>query len=170
MLTRNQCLSLLEEYKVPEAVKKHCIKVAEVALKICDALRSAGLRLDCQAVESAALLHDIARGSPRHAEEGQRLLRAMGEEDLANIVAQHMVLEEQEKGRISEVALVYLADKFVSQDAVVSLEERFSARSQDFANNQEALEGVWRNRETAERICSLIKDITGTEVFFLITQ
>ncbi len=170
MLTRSHCLCLMDERKVPERVQRHCIKVAWVALKIAHALNARGFGLDCQAVESAALLHDIARGSPRHAQEGARFLRAIGQLDLAEIVAQHMTLESQEDGRISETSVVYLADKLVCEDVVVTLEERFSARREDFMGNPGALAAVRQNREAALKVRSLVEQAIGIDVYELISK
>jgi len=56
-----QVIELWEKYGVDEEVKRHCIKVAEIALKITDSMEKNGVKVDKNAILIGALLHDIGR-------------------------------------------------------------------------------------------------------------
>ncbi len=50
-----------DKYSLPEEVRRHCISVAELAVKIAEAARRKGIDVDVRAVKIGALLHDIGR-------------------------------------------------------------------------------------------------------------
>ena len=55
-----------------------CRAVAALATRLARRLKAAGVPLDVHFVRAAALVHDIAKGQPRHAEAGAALLREFG--------------------------------------------------------------------------------------------
>jgi 5'-deoxynucleotidase YfbR-like HD superfamily hydrolase len=57
--TEQQCLNFFVEYKVPENIFQHCIKVREVAVFLAEKLQEAGIEVDCDFVSKLALLHDL---------------------------------------------------------------------------------------------------------------
>lgn len=71
------------------------------------------------------MLHDIAKGSPMHAELGASWLKSMGYDEISEIVEEHMELETI-PDKVTEKEVVYLADKMVKIDNLVSINERFS--------------------------------------------
>lgn len=103
-----------------ERVTAHSRAVAAEALRIAGVLP---LALDTVLLESAALLHDIARAQPDHAARGGEWLRELGYEDAAAIVECH---HDWDSGAIDESAVLYIADKCVREDRRVTLEERFA--------------------------------------------
>lgn len=103
-----------------ERVAAHCRVVAAEALRIARALP---LPLDHELLYSAALLHDIARNEKDHARLGAAWLRDLGYEDAAALVEQHHDLESTD---LDEAAILFLADKRVQGDHLVSLERRFA--------------------------------------------
>jgi len=54
-------LRLWEKYGLGEDVRRHCITVARIALKIAQRIRENGHEVDMDAVLRGALLHDIGR-------------------------------------------------------------------------------------------------------------
>ncbi len=169
MLTRKECFDLLEKHKTPQNVKNHCIKVSEVAVRLAEALNRKGFQLDVAAIERAALLHDIARVHPRHAQMGSEILKSQGEHVLENIIRQHMELDPQNIHTISEVTLVYLADKVVKEDEIVTVEERYSYAEEKFSENPIVLKNVLQSKHSAIAIRGLVEEAIGVKIGSLIS-
>ena len=112
---------LLEAADPGERVQAHCRAVARQALRLADALPQPP---DRELLYAAALLHDVARAREGHAREGARWLEALGYPAAAALVAQH---HDHSGEALDAAGLLYLADKRVQEDQVVSLEERFAA-------------------------------------------
>lgn len=129
--TPEQCLALMDEYKVMDHVRQHCRKVAEVAIFIANKLIAAGIKLNIPLIEAAALLHDITKiealeQGGNHAETGANLLEKLGFLTVAHIVRQHVHLAGPIIGTpVNEAEVVNYADKRVLHTTVVSLGGRF---------------------------------------------
>lgn len=119
-LTRALAERLLEAASPGEKVEAHSRAVAAEALRIAQALP---LGLDHELLESAALLHDIARAEKDHARLGAAWLRELGYPDAAALAAQHHDLQRE---TVDEAAILFLADKSVREDRRVTIEERFA--------------------------------------------
>lgn len=59
--TRAQCEALWEEYHTPAHIRRHCTQVAQVALFLSQHLERAGIEVNVELCERAALLHDLVR-------------------------------------------------------------------------------------------------------------
>lgn len=79
---------LWEKYGLGENVRKHCIAVAEMALKITESVERRGYRVDKEAVLLGALLHDIGRAIThdpfKHFLKSAKILKAEGRKDRKN--------------------------------------------------------------------------------------
>jgi len=79
---------LWEKYGLGENVRKHCIAVAEMALKITESVERRGYRVDKEAVLLGALLHDIGRAIThdpfKHFLKSAEILKAEGRKDRKN--------------------------------------------------------------------------------------
>lgn len=176
LLGRDDALSLLAPASVPsspltpalaeallqaaapgEQVEAHCRTVAAEALRIAEALP---LPLDRELLESAALLHDIARGESDHARLGAAWLRELGYERAAEAVELH---HDRESGELDEAAVLFLADKCVKEDRRVGLEERFAA-SLDRCTTEEARAAFARRLAAARELKKAINRCCGREV------
>lgn len=139
-----------------ERVIAHSRAVAAEALRIAGALP---LALDTATLESAALLHDIARAQPKHALRGGKWLRELGYNDAAALVERH---NDWNCGAIDESAVLYIADKCVREDRRVTLEERFAgsaARCKDDAAraaHQRRYEAALTLKEEINRRCGQV--------------
>ncbi|BAE82664.1 NTP transferase domain-containing protein [Desulfitobacterium hafniense] len=122
--TRRECLTILREKQLPEAVLAHVRAVSELSVRLAEHLNSRGLRLHLGIVQAASLLHDIAKGEDDHALKGSLFLTGLGYPEVAEIIASHMVLAPEHQNRINETTIVYLADKLVFEDKVVMLAKR----------------------------------------------
>jgi putative nucleotidyltransferase with HDIG domain len=127
--TEAECLALMTmRFGRDAGVIRHCRAVTDIAMALAAGLNRAGCSVDPDVVLAAGLLHDVAKGSPDHAEAGARLLSDMGFDPIAPVVRDHMDLTPPESGPVDERELVYLADKLVAGDRPVALEGRFAGK------------------------------------------
>lgn len=121
------CEVLMDEFGTPEHVRAHCRAVSELAGEMCRTLNARGESLSGELIRAAALLHDVARTEARHEEYAARALCEKGLAAVGAAVGNHMSLGGESPERWSESAVVFLADKLIRGDEMVSLEERFFA-------------------------------------------
>lgn len=116
---------LFSLYSVPKNVRAHCSAVQKKALEMANILADHGVCMDLFAVSAGAYLHDILRKCPNHAESGASLLRQRGFLTTGEIILYH------EGGFIDtafdEKKVVYLADKYICETDLVTIDERFNA-------------------------------------------
>jgi molybdenum cofactor cytidylyltransferase len=115
----------------PERIR-HCSKVAEAAVKIGEALVAGGYKLDIELVRMSSVLHDIAKGRPKHDIAGGNILRDLGFGKTGDIVGVHSDLADGNTGLSLEAKVVYIADKLIMGEKQVSLEERYSSANRRF--------------------------------------
>jgi CTP:molybdopterin cytidylyltransferase MocA len=128
-LSRLLAGELPEGGAIPERIRRHMKAAADFAAALGARLNARGnCGLNLPELELAALLHDMRRAEPRHAEAGARTLADAGQPRLAEIVRQHMLPDEAERTKISEVTVLYVADKMTEGERVVPLEERFARK------------------------------------------
>jgi uncharacterized protein len=124
--------------------------VTRVARFLSKELIKKGQRIDLGVVEAAALLHDLAKTEcletkEDHAREGFRLLRGLGYERVANVVAQHIeVSSGGDAASVTEEEVVNYADKRVQHDRIVSLGQRFSDLKDRYGHVESVLEQMAR--------------------------
>ncbi len=146
-LTHLECEAVLNDTcGVHPDVREHCLKVAEVADRICQALSSAGCGLDCEAVHAAAMLHDVAKGQPDHDLKGAELLRGLGFDRIAQIVAVHTDLAGQSNPSL-EAKVVFLADKLVMGTRLVTIGERYERSRRDYTATPDIEAAIAARRE-----------------------
>jgi hypothetical protein len=165
--TASECQAILEEVKTPANVIGHGRRVAEVAEEISLRLNEAGLQLNVAQVRAAALLHDLAKGQPGHAEAGARILAELGFAGVGRVVGVHMDYEFPEGAALDEAAIVYLADKLVQGDRIVPLAVRFE---QKFAAAGDLLPFVKKRWETAERLTEAVERLVGADLMEIVSQ
>jgi len=154
-----ECEAILDVAAAPEPVRRHCRAVAALATRLARQLNEAGVPLDAHLVRAAALVHDIAKGRPDHAEAGAALVREFGFPGVADVVAQHMSIAFD--GKIDESAVVYLADKLIQGEVPVRLETRFAPAFTRFAGDAGALAGARQRYADAEAILSAVESWIG---------
>jgi putative nucleotidyltransferase with HDIG domain len=139
---RKACETLFDEYRMPENVREHTRQVAKVAVYLANALRRSGEIVDVGLVESASLLHDIARAvefsddplwpllKARYGETDHKLLGAKIMEKypgLSTIIRKHGYASVITDPPVTwEEKIVNYADKRIAHTGIVSLDERFS--------------------------------------------
>ena len=138
-------------------IEAHCRAVAREALRIADALPAA---LDRDLLESAALLHDVARAEDRHAETAAAWLRELGYGRAAALIGLH---HDHDGQTLDEAAILFLADKCVTEDRVVPLETRFE-NSASRCRTEEARAAHARRYAAARALKMSINELCRTEV------
>ena len=148
--TAAECEAILAMQRVEARVIRHARKVAHVANCLAEALVGSGLKLDLELVRAGALLHDVAKGQPEHAVAGASLLRSMNFGRVAKVVETHTDLGDDFE--LDEKTLVYLADKLVRGEDLVTLNERFQPALDRFVKNKAA-------RQAARKRLAIAKDL-----------
>ncbi len=149
------CAKLLDE--MPDAVWEHSLAVQKMAIELAMRAEKRGINLDFRLIGTAALLHDIRRTEPNHAQVGAAYLRSMGYDAVADVVACHHDLNAEV---LNEAAIVYLADKCVSGDKRVSVRERFE-KSRHKCTTPEAIAAHDRRCRQAMNIVELFEEACG---------
>jgi putative nucleotidyltransferase with HDIG domain len=148
-----ECLRLLRKRRTPQRVIDHSRAVLYMAEKIFPGLLKQGVRLDRDLIRAGALLHDIARQEPHHAQTGAAWLMDEGYPRVAKIIAEH---EDPPEPLVpNESALVCLADKLIQGTEEVSLEDRF-AQSLEKCRDEAARRAHDERFSAAKRLRELI--------------
>jgi len=86
-------LKILQNEGCDESVIKHCIKVTKLAMAIAERIRKNGIKVDLQAVEAGAMLHDVGRAKTHgimHIVEGEKIAKKYGlPEKIIKIIEHH---------------------------------------------------------------------------------
>ena len=149
LLSREQCFDLLEKHKVPEHIVRHSVQVEKVAVFLAKKLREIREQVNVDLVSRAALLHDIGKINALekdipHYSVCQKILEKEGQPELAEIVGKHglfQVLEEKPFNNLEE-KLVNYADKRVTNDQIVSLDERFTYLVEKYGKTKKKAEKI----------------------------
>lgn len=139
-----QCFRLMEQYAMLPNIREHSVMVGRVAGLIGRGLTRAGRPLSLELIVSSALLHDIAKTATletelRHDELGREICIRHGLDELAEIVAEHVVLKGGAPECCTEKEIVYYADKRVLHDEIVTLEARLDYIIHRYGNGDEGL-------------------------------
>lgn len=143
-----QCVQLMEEYTMLENIRAHSHVVSLVAVKLHSSL-SASLDPDLipsiDLLIAGALLHDIAKTrclqeGCNHAQVGAEICRHHGLDDIAEIVEEHVILQEfnasqYQKGIFQAKEIIFYADKRVLHDKIVSLPQRLEYILERYGQN-----------------------------------
>jgi len=158
--TPEECQIILQDIHImPEDRYLHCRQVARVALTIGEALTRKNIKVDLSLLEAAAILHDIAKGQPKHALTGGKILAEMGFGKTSEIVAAHTNLAQGKMEHSLESRIVYLADKMVKGTDLVSLEKRFEYANSLFGVNPEVAANIQLNKQRAVKVKNDIENI-----------
>lgn len=165
--TPTECDTILDISGTSENIRAHCRKVAEIAAVIATALADSGIVVDLETVQAGAVLHDVAREEPRHSTAGALILREFGFDRIANIVETHTELPLNSTPSL-EAKIVFLADKFVRREEIVSIDERYSASSRNYATTPEIAATVQRRKEQALNTKREIEKLLGKTLDMII--
>jgi len=110
---------------------------------------------------AAALLHDVARAAPAHAEAGADELDAEGYPRVADVVRCHMQLPGPPPDLPGEREVLYLADKLTVGSRTVDLDGKRERAEALFASDPDALGAARAKLEVARVIAARIESLTG---------
>ncbi len=114
--------------------------------------------VDLELLNAVALLHDIMKMSPNHAERGAEFLNSNGFYELAKIIRTHTDLPKRAP---VEAKILYLADKHVFGTHIESLEERNIRLILRAGGKKEELRVIKRRIGNALKIEQEIEGFTG---------
>ena len=155
--SEEECFRILKNAQTPAKVIGHCTRVAELSCSIGSYLLKSGCPLNLDLIKAAALLHDIAKGKPCHAQTGAVMLGKYP--GVARIVAEHTDICWNSNQPLTEKAIVYLADKLVAEDRIITLEERFGGPLEKHKNDVVVAKKVRQRLSNAEGIRTKIEEI-----------
>jgi uncharacterized protein len=93
MITYEEAERLLKEKGCTQEVVEHCKRVSIKADEIAEKINSRGYKVNVALVRIGGMLHDIGRcktNDVSHGVEGGKIVRMLGEEELARIVERHV--------------------------------------------------------------------------------
>ena len=161
--TPAECEAILSTRPTSESLRRHGRAVTAVARTIATRLAARCIAIDLNLVLAASLLHDIAKGQAGHAEAGAALVEGLGYPAVASVIRQHRSMTF-DGSTPNEAAIVFLADKLVSKDRRVSLEERYRPTFERFREQPEALQGATRRYEMACSILAVVERKTRAPI------
>lgn len=169
--TMQESAIILKLHPMPEKGLVHARLVAKIAKAFCQAMIQNGRRiLDPELCRVCGWLHDIAKGKPNHEQEGGRLLRNLGFDRAAEIVAAHKDLDWLPGEDLTEKEIVHLADKLAHGGKVVDIRVRFEEKLALHKDNPEAVEAIRRRYEKARQLAEAIERETGRRLHDIITD
>ncbi|MGM0539228.1 MAG: DVU_1551 family NTP transferase [Thermodesulfobacteriota bacterium] len=164
-LDREEAWTLIQSvYPISEAGLAHGLAVAQTAEAMTIALNRAGCSVDVELAYVCGLVHDLAKGQPRHEEAGGRLLYCMGLDHMAPIVAAHRDLTLLKDQDITAKEVVYLADKLTRGSQRVSVRDRFQEKLDLFSHDPQAVAAISRRLANALTVQARMESILSCSV------
>ncbi len=166
-----------DKYKLSEEVRRHCLRVAELALKIAKNVKNE--RVDLKVVYIGALLHDIGRAITHnpflHFIKSAEILRKEGfDEKIVKIAERHFSagLRADEAKRLGlpardfmpesvEEKIVSFADNLVFGDKICSFEDFMKRLDEIDKINPELKWLTDVTRKRAKKLKAEIEGLTG---------
>jgi molybdenum cofactor cytidylyltransferase len=160
--SKEECDAILSDIcLVSPEIRRHAIKVTEVACKIGNAVLKTGKVVDLDIIYSASLLHDIAKGRPKHDLTGGQILKDLGFEKTAEAMSTHSDLPEENQNVSLETKIVFLADKLVKGENMVSLDERYLVYNRLFEVTPEIDIKIQQRKMRAVKVKREIETLLG---------
>lgn len=167
--TKEECLKMLDEYNTPAHVVRHCVAVADTALKIAEALNDKGFDFNITLITSAALLHDIARVEEKHWISGADFALRNGYLQEAKIIRRHMTHSlDPDAAKLKELDLVCLGDRLVLEDRYVGIDKRMDYVIEKARGDKKIEKMIIARKEENKRLIRNIEDIIGVSIDELI--
>ncbi len=166
-----ECEALWEIARTPLKTQAHCKTVAKVACILAEILnksRNDKALLDVEVVQSAAMMHDVAKAIRNHEAMGGTILSNYGFTSISDIVASHRDTNLPPTHPITEKEIVFLADKFIKGTKLVSIRERYEKTFCKWANDPDAAKAIKERRIRAESLLSRYENETQVDVLTLL--
>jgi putative nucleotidyltransferase with HDIG domain len=164
---------VLASYALPDGIIRHSRGVARVAAEAARLVDAAGVPIDVDLVEVAALLHDVdkpeTRGSLAHGVVAAARMVELGWEELAVPIASHPVtalLDEERYPRGWPSVVVSVADRHVAQEFLTT-DERIDDMALRHPDYRDDLEVARRHAHALE---AELAEVVGLEVEDLVER
>ena len=165
---------LLLDFGLPDGIVTHSQGVARVAAEAARLVHAAGIPVDVELVQVAALLHDIDKlktrpGGGRHGEVGAAELERRGFAELAPPGRSHPVsclLDEERFPRGWPSVLVAIADRHVAQ-RFLTIDERLTDMAERHPRYAASIAAA---RRPAHRLEAELADAVGLSVTDLVSR
>lgn len=172
---QNECEAMLEDQTFfTRETAAHCRKVADVAKRIAAKVYRSENSLQKARIHSSALLHDVARDQPDHANAGAELLKKLGFCGVSEIVKSHMDIHDYNNNSrpdfLTEQEIVYIADKLVKGDKIVDLSIRFNKKLALYGDNPHARSAILYRKKLAQNIVKRLEKITEDSIQKILTE
>ncbi len=163
---RQECERLWDAYSMPDHIRGHSAAVAEVAVFLANKAAGAGLAVQPQEVEAAALLHDLAKpytilhGGNHSQLGGAWVMRETGNARIACGVVHHVYWpwEVDVASHFLPLTVLY-ADKRVRHEECVRLGDRFEDLFARYGKTAEIRERIELSRVQAVTVEKLFNNI-----------
>ena len=120
----------------------HARAVGLAAKHFAVACKAAGHALDPLLAEAGGLLHDMCKGEAQHEMAAGEKLRALGLPAMARLVEEHRDCTLADDAPVTEKELIYLADKYLYGERLVSLQKRFGQKLDLFSEDADACAAI----------------------------
>jgi putative nucleotidyltransferase with HDIG domain len=146
------CLKLLQQYDTLPNVLEHSLQVHKVACAIASHLNGS-VTINRDLVCAAALLHDITKSralktGEKHDITGKQLLEELGYPEIADIVGQHVFLNNiSPDSPLNEADIVYYADKRVMHDIIVTVDQRIEDLLKRYGTTPDRYTRILENKD-----------------------
>lgn len=158
--SRGEAEALAAMY-MPQRGIAHGQAVAKVACSLARALVENGNTLDVDVVYNGGLLHDVAKGQPKHEARGAEMMRMIGLEQLADVVGSHRDALPVAPEKLGEKEVVCLADKLVRGSQLVSVRDRFGEKLTLYKDDPEACRAIRSRMDTAIALQRAVEEATA---------
>lgn len=152
--TESDCIKLLEEAGVADAILGHSLRVETVAQRVMDVLEKRGVKVNRPLVEAACLLHDILKPTDpkNHVWKGADLIREKGFREVAAVMEKHAIPIQpgNEPVTIEEKIMLY-SDLRVKPGTICTLRERFDYIEKAYPKLKETLEATFEYVQKIEK-------------------
>lgn len=170
-LDRDEAWALVQQvHPISTSGLAHGYAVAITAKSLAQALNRAGCNMDVELAYVCGLVHDMAKGQPKHEEAGGELLGSMGLSEMAPIVAAHRDLTLADDQEITTKEVVYLADKLTRGPQRVKVRDRFQDKLNLFHQDPETVAAITRRLGNAKDLQRRMEKILGSPVESVVPQ
>jgi len=160
-------MEILERFNVQAPIIAHSRKVALLACFLAFALNQKGYEFDLELITAAGLLHDLAKGEPNHALAGGKKVCELGYPKVGEIISQHNDITL--KDMIDEAQILYLVDKLIIEDKIVTLDKRFQRALEKYGSKDKVKENILTRQKNAtlikEKIEKALNKTLGPDLF-----
>jgi uncharacterized protein len=164
----DECYEIMKDRMLPH-IKEHSEQVMKVALAIIYNLNPDVL-INKDLVIAASLLHDITKSralttKEHHDATGGLLLRELGCRNVADIIEEHVELKQYNPdGELKEKEIVFYADKRVTHNKIVTVDERVSDLLIRYGKTENIRQHILKNKKSIQEIEKKINKLMKNDI------